>query len=247
MKIRTLSCLALMLAACEPAHISAPGARVDTRVSASIQHGDGTPDNPYYYVSPGEWAATYPFAESTPLDEWDAAPCPPMYRGTLWLFIDIPNVGRRRFYFQGPFNWVATISPGYARYTVVVPGVDERGEWTASGPVIAECRRGWIPGLGLIRLTDHEGQLRRNGINAGGDDCNRGGHWGDDPVYMTGYDPYAPAPDEGSVEIACGGGGGGDGYTCYWEWMEIEISYDGGATWQLFWADWGQVCYLHEE
>lgn len=250
MRIRVIACLAVLLAtACEPAQIAAPAAAragAGAPPSSSIQQGDGTATNPYYYVFPGEWETTYSFAESAPLYEWDTAPCPPMYHGTLWLWIDIANVGRRRFYFQGPFNWIRTIAPGYARYSIVVPGVDERGEWTASGPVIAECRRGWLPGLGLIRLTDHEGQLRRNGINAGGGDgsCERE----EDPIYMTSYDPYAPAPEGDAVTAECGGGGSGDGggYTCSWEWMEIEISYDGGQTWQTYWSGYGQVCYESE-
>lgn len=159
-------------------------------------------------------------------------------------------MGRRRFYFQGPFNWVGTIAPGYARYTVVVPGVDDRGEWTASGPVIAECRRGLIPGLGMIRLIDHEGQLRRNGINAGGSDCETDPWGGDkDPIYMTSYDPYAQAVNGNELTAGCTGDGGGaggsnsgGGMTCYWDHMVIEISYDGGSTWSTYWEGWGQVC-----
>jgi hypothetical protein len=199
-------------------------------------------------VTPGEWAPTYSFNETTPLYEGDAAPCPPVYRGTLWLNIDIANVGRRKFWFQGPMHWTRTIAPGYATYDLVVPGVDERGEWTASGPVVAECRRGLLPGLGMIRLTDHLGQLRRNGIKAeGGCDGDGTDPWGDaDEIYMATYDPYAPASDEDAVTPACGGAGGnggaGSGYTCAWEYITIEISRDGGQSWEPFWSGWAQSC-----
>lgn len=133
---------ALFTGACEPSHIAAPPVLSHAPPSTSIQHGDGTTESPYYWVEPGEWAPTYSFSETTPLYEGEAAPCPPVYRQTLWLRINIANVGVRKFWFQGPMNWVRTIAPGYAIYDLVVPGVDERGEWTASGPVVAECRRG---------------------------------------------------------------------------------------------------------
>jgi hypothetical protein len=254
MRTRAISCLATLLAlsACESSPVTPPATDAATAIPTTTTiawRGDGTQESPYYYAEPDEWTTSYSFQETQTLYEWDAAPCPPMYRGILWIWINIANVGRRRFYFQPPFYWARTIAPGYAVYDVVVPGVDERGEWTASGPVVAECRRGLLPGLGLIRLTDHLGQLRRNGINAGGDDgCGGGGGGYDDPVYITSYDPYAPAPaDTGEATIECGGGGGGGGRTCYWEWMDIEISRDGGGSWEPWWSGWGQVCYENEE
>lgn len=243
---------AVAAVACEPSHIAAPAGTDGTGSppSTSIQHGDGTDESPYYWVDAGEWAPTYSFDETSPLYKWDAAPCPPMYRHTLWLNIDIANVGRRKFWFQGPMYWTRTISPGHAIYDLVVPGVDERGEWTASGPVVAECRRGLLPGLGMIRLTDHLGQLRRNGINAG-DGC--GGAGGGDYHYMESYDPYAPVPDdhESGMSTYCGAGDGGgssfdpDDYSCEWDYITIEISRDGGQTWEVWWSGWAQVCREH--
>ena len=34
--------------------------------------------------------------------------------------------------------------------------------------------------------------------------------------------------------------------TCWQEYMVIEISYDGGITWQEFWSGWGTVCEQNE-
>jgi hypothetical protein len=236
---------ALFTAACEPSHIAAPPAIREAPAASSVQHGDGTAESPYYWVEPGDWTPTYSFDEAEPLHEWDAAPCPPVYRQTLWMYIDIANVGRRKFWFQGPMYWTRTIAPGFAVYDLVVPGVDERGEWTASGPVVGECRRGLLPGLGMIRLTDHLGQLRRNGINADGCRDGAGGEW----YYMESYDPYAPTPEDGAaVPTGCGGdGSGGDGfdpgnYSCTWDYITIEISRDGGKTWEVWWSGWAQVC-----
>jgi hypothetical protein len=39
-----------------------------------------------------------------------------------------------------------------------------------------------------------------------------------------------------------GGGGGGPTLSCRSEWDSIEISYDGGASWELFWEGWVEVC-----
>ena len=45
-----------------------------------------------------------------------------------------------------------------------------------------------------------------------------------------------------------GPGGGDDGsglvgeLNCHVEWLTMEISYDGGQTWQLYWEGYGNVC-----
>lgn len=60
------------------------------------------------------------------------------------------------------------------------------------------------------------------------------------------YDPYSGGDIED--EENCGGsGGGGDspgpgGSTCHSEWLVVERSDDGGATWYVIWEGWGTVC-----
>ena len=70
------------------------------------------------------------------------------------------------------------------------------------------------------------------------------------------YDPYAPdggdAVDcsglDGDGGISVGGGGGtsgdpgGGGSNCSTEWVAIEVSYDGGETWSVWWEGEAQVC-----
>src|SRR5688500_12343460 len=114
MRKRVVAYLAALLtaAACEPSRIAAPAADVkDTSPSTTTiaWRGDGTAESPYYYVEPDDWSTTYSLAESRARNEGAAAPCPPLYRGTLWMWINIANVGRRRFYFQPPFYWARTI------------------------------------------------------------------------------------------------------------------------------------------
>ena len=40
----------------------------------------------------------------------------------------------------------------------------------------------------------------------------------------------------------CGGGSGGGSGGCSTQWGEIDISYDGGATWSVFWEGYYTVC-----
>ncbi|HEX6367794.1 MAG TPA: hypothetical protein VF006_02600 [Longimicrobium sp.] len=53
-------------------------------------------------------------------------------------------------------------------------------------------------------------------------------------------------PDTYITECPGGGAGGNQGgagnITCHWEYMIIEISFDGGKTWYVWWEGWGQVC-----
>ena len=76
--------------------------------------------------------------------------------------------------------------------------------------------------------------------------------WGGEYLTEIGseaYDPYDPEP---SAPADCGGGAGeegsgaNEGLTCWQEYMVIEISYDGGVTWQEFWSGWGTVCEPNE-
>jgi hypothetical protein len=39
------------------------------------------------------------------------------------------------------------------------------------------------------------------------------------------------------------GGGGGSGLTCENDYVVIEVSYDDGATWEVWWEGNAQVCW----
>lgn len=93
----------------------------------------------------------------------------------------------------------------------------------------------------------------------GGDGCGGGGGEEDEWYAMESYDPYdphgpVPAPD-GDLRLSCGGGGNGDGgmgfnpddFTCSWEYLTIEVTRDGGVTWEHYWSGWAQVCDEAEE
>lgn len=71
-------------------------------------------------------------------------------------------------------------------------------------------------------------------------------------AYVNSYDPYSPGSPVDSTlcsggDTAGGGGGSGGGIggvTCWTEWVELEISYDDGVTWQYFGGYPASVCGL---
>jgi hypothetical protein len=81
-------------------------------------------------------------------------------------------------------------------------------------------------------------------------ECGDGGGGGwdpwDDPIHMTGTGAFPDSVDDGMTS-GCGGSDGASGagsgnYSCVWDYVTLEISYDGGRTWQHFWSGWLQVC-----
>lgn len=142
---------------------------------------------------------------------------------------------------------------GFAQYSALPdPATSEDGQaiWTNPGAYV-ECTNTWFynpnGSVAFVEFRWHVINYRGEvTANSGGCEGNGGNT---DPIYMMSYDPYVPVPADPAGEVsvlACGGGAGGSsgggGVTCRWEWMEIEISYDGGQTWQSFWSGSGQMC-----
>jgi hypothetical protein len=79
-----------------------------------------------------------------------------------------------------------------------------------------------------------------------------GDPWGGEYITSIGVPEYDPYDPDQIVVSDCGGGGagggetGGGGLNCWNEHMVIEISYDGGRTWQVWWEGWGIVCEQNE-
>lgn len=76
--------------------------------------------------------------------------------------------------------------------------------------------------------------------------------WGGEHLTEIASEAYDPFDPDQALPADCGGGseegasGTGDGMNCWQEYIVIEISYDGGLTWQEFWAGWGTVCEQNE-
>jgi hypothetical protein len=69
---------------------------------------------------------------------------------------------------------------------------------------------------------------------------------GAEPMTRLTRDPDRVGAPSITYLMDCGGAGGGDAggpsVTCQWEYMTVEISYDGGKTWSVWWEGWGQTC-----
>jgi hypothetical protein len=140
---------------------------------------------------------------------------------------------------------------GHARYSALPSpaiSVDGSATWTDPGAYV-ECTITWYyNSYGRVESVKYNWHISSytGTVTANGGCDGEGGEW-TDPIYTTSYDPYLAdqAIEDLTVQDCDGGGGGnpgGETLTCWWEWMEIEISYDGGKTWHPFWSGLGQVC-----
>lgn len=162
--------------------------------------------------------------------------------------------------FHEGYTWNVTFHTfpyqfGRAHYSALPsPAISDDGSATWTNPgVYVECTLTWyFNAYGRVETVKYNWHIiSYSGTVAENRGCDGGGDGGGtDPIYITSYDPYAidQAVADPAVQDCSGGGGGGGGgagggtLTCWWELMEIEISYDGGKTWHPFWSGWGQVC-----
>lgn len=165
--------------------------------------------------------------------------CPAILNSHVKYWVNINAVGSRLFTFFAPHTRIGYLGRGVYRYRMTL-GRSDDDEWLAEGPWTGRCIGYGQWGIG--RVLSFEGTVWRVGDNGGdGGGCG-GGEW----YYMESYDPYAP--EENAATASCGGGGGGGGsdsggnYSCYWDYITLEISYDGGQTWEHFWSGWAKVC-----
>jgi hypothetical protein len=99
----------------------------------------------------------------------------------------------------------------------------------------------------LISVTEHYSVLDNRGevvVCKGGTallDEPTGDYSGSGPDAT--YDPYNQFEgSDGCESEGSSSGGGGNTATCWNEYIYVEISYDDGATWEIIWAGWAQVC-----
>jgi hypothetical protein len=164
--------------------------------------------------------------------------CPAILNSNVKYWVNINAVGPRLFTFFAPHVRQTYLGGGVYRYRMTL-GRSDDGQWLAEGSWTGRCF-GYAQ-WGIGRVVSFEGTVWPTSSGGG---CGGGGTI-KDPIYMESYDPYSPDPEDGALTPACGGGGGGftgGGYNCTWDYITMEISYDGGATWQDYWSGWAQVC-----
>lgn len=49
-------------------------------------------------------------------------------------------------------------------------------------------------------------------------------------------------PDDGNDDCGDGDGEAPESSACHDEWVIVEVSSDGGDTWEVYWAGWAEVC-----
>ncbi|HEX6367971.1 MAG TPA: hypothetical protein VF006_03495 [Longimicrobium sp.] len=207
-----------------------------------------------YFIAPYDgdaaWVRTFCRDHFKPIDLWyDGG------YGNMLFHLDPPLlfVGYREGTFRSPRGLVFR----KAVYESIQPSetVDPDGNvWQFQGRFNALCRGGELEigpvVFGAQVLVSENPVTRPVLVRRGSGDNDECGGGNGDWYYMESYDPYLPVPetDSGDASIAayCGSGGGSTfdpaDYACTWDYITIEISYDGGQTWQHFWSGWAQVC-----
>jgi hypothetical protein len=81
----------------------------------------------------------------------------------------------------------------------------------------------------------YDGQVRSCSNGAGGN-----WYYITDPLDES-YEPYTSTEPESDCNSS-GGGSGSAVVTCHDEYVYVEVSNDGGVTWEVIWEGWAQVC-----
>jgi hypothetical protein len=165
--------------------------------------------------------------------------CPAILNSHVQYWVNINAVGPRHFTFFAPHTRIGYLGKGVYRYRMTL-GRSADNEWLAEGSWTGKCFGFGQWGIG--KVLSFEGTVWQVGDDGWGDGCGDGDR---DDFSILSYDPYSPTPDEGAATTDCGGDGGGSeggGDSCNWEYIVIEISNDGGQTWEHYWSGWAEVC-----
>jgi hypothetical protein len=131
---------------------------------------------------------------------------------------------------------------GHAHYEARVASTD--GDWVAYGFMdfsLVECQFLSTRTFYTMPASNIYDFQRIGGDEEG---CEGGGSTElVENVEYGGYDPFESQVSNGGCGSSGGGGDPGTGGgNCHTEWVVIEISYDGGNTWQTYWEGTATVC-----
>jgi len=195
------------------------------------------------------WAATQLIAQEPAADElvYDGQepwPCP----ASLNHHIDVDGI---RFN-NVPFTMTANHGRNIASYRVngIPVSADGRWQWI-EGTVTLSCYIYWVwrgpVRLGLRTYFSHGTGGSLIPVQEGSGDCGGDGSGEPMTVRATERAPTRsrlPRPSLASCDSpgSWGGWGSDAGNGCTWRYGVIEISFDGGMTWHVWWQGWYVDC-----
>lgn len=111
---------------------------------------------------------------------------------------------------------------------------DERAIWK-NARIQVHC---WVYKAYWLMQWHYDIVARSGSVEA---NCDRSG--GGEALWAEAYDPYAADAPRSLATEDCDGddsSGGGGGKDCTWVYADIQISYNGGRTWDTLWS--GYAC-----
>lgn len=175
----------------------------------------------------------------------------PTYMINFWSGVQ----GRSNFIIYDFFeDWIHASTPGVSQafFNLADPfhtpiSADGRAKWIDPGHYTKCEKQIWfVPGQpGRIeRVRDKYTTVYTEGYAEEISVCSG------PEIIREPYDPYSPTgPNDPGDDCESpanpggeGGGGGGGGMSCHTEYVIVEISNDGGATWEVYWEGYATVC-----
>lgn len=199
-------------------------------------------------------AQTYREADGSTLEPWQCWGPESFYSNKNPLYFEFRNTGyffdpnpfQLRTYLGGRMDW-AEMWPASGNKTL--KSVNAPKAWK-NPSITVQCflRRYWTGrNVPYMVIKSENGSIEDLSVACA-----------DGPIdpfltapYADSYDPGDPyslpsgsSSDPDGLAVAsddCTGGAEGDG-GCQSVYLRIEVSYDGGVTWQPYWEGWGTVC-----
>lgn len=191
---------------------------------------------------------------SNTYDDWVAHPCPDPYGSNTWMWHTIPNVGAVKLVMRPPQKIQVRYGPAYVKYvpsSIDPANAPDGSVWGAEGPYDARRFHSLVRAAHFVAPVPGSFQgtvwpMSPPPDEPPGEDC------GDEEELPLEMAP--PSTSEAVSMTTCGGGGSGTesgsgsesgsgtGTNCSVQYGVIEISYDGGITWEVWWEGYYTVC-----
>jgi hypothetical protein len=195
------------------------------------------------------------FSTSAVDEDYEFRPCPSPLNSNSSMWIELNNVGPARIWFRAPQYIHTRATPYYVKYvpSSIDPFQDVTGRtWMAEGPYWAQCIKPF-QGVGYHAVVpvpgSFEGTVWPLEPPPDEEECEEDDGEMDELRAPSAVGRIGKTGRGLTMTTAntCGsGGGGGDGTApsdnCTTQWGVIEVSYDGGSTWEVLWSGYYTEC-----